>query len=297
MEKWSDIWRRFRRNRLAVFGLGIVICLFLIALSSFVVAEPYNEKVIVQDARMALKPPSAEHWFGTDYLGRDVMIRMIYASRTSLMVGIMVVAIGMSVGTVLGLLAGYLGGWWDTIISRLVDIMLAFPFMLLAIAVSATAGPLFLQWLEGYGIKPFSSLPVVIALGFATFPDYVRLVRGSVLSIREEQFIDAARALGVSRRRIMIRHILPNLSGTLLVYGTLKISTAILAESSLSFLGLGAIPPEPTWGNMLSDGREYLLFYSWLPLFPGLAILFTVMGFNFLGDGLRDVLDPRLKDV
>jgi peptide/nickel transport system permease protein len=136
---------------------------------------------------------------------------------------------------------------------------------------------------------------VIIALGFATFPSYTRLVRGSVLSIKEEQFVDGARAIGVGHMPIMFRHILPNLFGTLLVYGTLRVSTAILAESGLSFLGLGALPPEPTWGNMLSDGREYLLFYTWLPLFPGLAILITVMGFNCLGDGLRDLLDPRQK--
>lgn len=160
---------------------------------------------------------------------------------------------------------------------------LAFPFLLLAIAVSAALGP--------------SLRNVILALGFATFPSYARLVRGCVLSIKEEAFVEAARVTGAGRIAIMFRHILPNLFGTLLVYGTLRISTAILAESGLSYLGLGAQPPMPTWGNMLSDGREYILFYNWLPLFPGLAILITVRGFNFPGDGLRDLLDPRMKEL
>lgn len=261
-------------------GLLIVVGLVLTALASFFVA-PW-EAVIRQDFPSALQPPSAKHWFGTDILGRDIFLRVLYASRTSLLVGFTVVGIGMSVGTALGLLAGYLGGWWDRLVMRLTDILLAFPFLLLAIAVAASLGQ--------------SLLNLIIALGFATFPSYARLVRGCVLAIREEQFIDAARAIGVGRVRIMLVHILPNLMGTLLVYGTLRISTAILAESGLSFLGLGAQPPEPTWGNMLAEAKEYLVFYAWLPLFPGLAILLTVLGFNFLGDGLRDVLDPRLKD-
>lgn len=282
---------------MAMVGLVIVVSLTITAILAGFLA-PWD-KVIAADLPVALQPPSFAHPFGTDHYGRDVMLRVVYASRTSLLVGFFVVAIGMTMGTALGLLAGYLGGWWDKTISRFVDIMLAFPFLLLAIAVSATVGPWAVAILREYvgDYQLFSSLPVILALGFASFPAYARLVRGCVLSIREEQFVDAARALGAGRVRIMSQHILPNLFGTLLVYGTLRISTAILAESGLSFLGLGALPPEPTWGNMLSDGREYLLFHSWLPLFPGLAILVTVMGFNFLGDGLRDLLDPHLKDL
>lgn len=295
MSEWAILWRRLRRNHLALMGLGVVIGLVLVALCSPIVA-PY-EKVIESNMRVALQPPSWAHPFGTDHLGRDIFLRIIYASSTSLLVGFTVVVMGMVIGTSLGLLAGYLGGWWDTLISRFTDIMLAYPFLLLAIAVSATIGPWMVQKLADAGIPTLtSSLPVIIALGFATFPAYTRLVRGSVLSIKEEQFVDGARALGAGKIRIMVRHILPNLFGTLLVYGTLRVSTAILAESGLSFLGLGAQPPEPTWGNMLSDGREYILFYPWLPLFPGLAILVTVLGFNFLGDGLRDLLDPHMKD-
>lgn len=299
-----DFWRRFQRNRLAVGGLLVVLAVFFTAVLSFTISW---ESVIEHDLPKALQPPSWEHPFGTDHLGRDVFLRIVYASRTSLVVGLSVVAIGLSLGTLLGLLAGYLGGWWDTVISRLTDIMLAFPFLLLAIAVSATVGPLMREHLQNLlinsgvftdtSVPTFSMLPVILALGFATFPSYTRLVRGSVLALKEEQFVDAARGVGVKAPSIMMQHILPNLFGTLLVYGTLRISVAILAESGLSFLGLGAQPPEPTWGNMLSDGREYLLFYGWLPLFPGLAILFTVLGFNFLGDGLRDLLDPRMKDM
>jgi peptide/nickel transport system permease protein len=290
-----DFLRRFLRNPLAMVGATVVLLIVATALASYILTP--QDLVISQNLPRALQPPSWEHPFGTDHMGRDILARIVYASRTSLMVGITVVAIGMTLGTALGLLAGYFGGWVDTVISRVVDVMLAFPFLLLAIAVSATVGPWLLDELAGMGFdrSRFSMLPVIIALGFATFPSYTRLVRGSVLSIKEEQFVDGARAIGVGHMPIMFRHILPNLFGTLLVYGTLRVSTAILAESGLSFLGLGALPPEPTWGNMLSDGREYLLFYTWLPLFPGLAILITVMGFNCLGDGLRDLLDPRQK--
>lgn len=282
MKEWREFARRFWRNRLAVVGLVLVGVVLLMVAASFVLVR--GDLAIEQELPKALQPPSAAHWLGTDHLGRDVFLRILKGSQISLAVGITVVGIGMTIGTVLGLLAGFLGGWWDRIISRIVDIMLAFPFLLLAIAVSAV-------------VEEPSLKSVIIALGFASFPSYVRLVRGCVLSIKQEQFVDAARSIGVSRRRIMLRHILPNLFGTLLVYGTLRVSTAILAESGLSFLGLGPQPPTPTWGNMLSDGREYLLFYAWLPLFPGLAILITVMGFNLLGDGLRDILDPRMKDV
>lgn len=294
MNALNEFWIRFKRNHLSVIGLVIVILLTLFTVGAQLFIH-WND-VIAQNLPEALQPPSLKHPFGTDQLGRDIFNRVMYAARTSLIVGFMVVLIGMTLGTVTGLLAGYMGGWWDKVISRVADVILAFPFLLLAIAVSATVGPWMVEKMQYFGIRAFSTLPVILALGFASFPNYTRLVRGCVLSIKEEQFIDAARALGAKRRRIMLFHILPNLIGTLMVFGTLRISQAILAESGLSFLGLGAIPPEPTWGNMLSEGREYLLFHSWLPLFPGLAILITVLGFNFLGDGLRDVLDPHLKD-
>jgi len=276
-----EFCQRLIRNRTALIGLVMVVLVLLMALLSVPLASP--ERVIGQNLPNALQAPSMAHPMGTDHLGRDVLARVLHGSRVSLLVGITVVAIGMTLGTVLGLAAGFFGGWVDSVISRFTDIMLAFPFLLMAIAVAAVLGP--------------SLRNVILALGFASFPAYVRLVRGCVLSIREEQFIAAARSIGVSRRAIMLRHILPNLGGTLLVYGTVRVSTSILAESGLSFLGLGPQPPWPTWGNMLSDGREYLLFFHWLPLFPGLAILITVLGFNLLGDGLRDILDPKMRDL
>lgn len=274
---FRQVWIRVARDRIAMVGLGLICMLLLAALLSFFLA-PY-ERVIDQNLEHALEPPSLSHWFGTDMYGRDVALRVLYGSRVSLLVGVTVVLIGMSLGLLLGTSSGYFGGWWDTVVMRFTDVMLAFPFLLLAISITAILGP--------------SLTNVILALGIASFPAYTRLVRGSVLVLREETYVDAARVIGVSHNGIMWRHLIPNLLGTLIVYGTLRISTAILAEAALSYLGLGAQPPQPTWGNMLSDGRDYILFFEWLPLFPGLAILLTVTGFNLLGDGLRDALDPK----
>jgi peptide/nickel transport system permease protein len=274
-----DAWRKLRRDRSAVVGLAIVCALVVAAIASLHFA-PF-ERVIAQDLRHGLEPPSATHWFGTDYYGRDVFLRILYGSRVSLTVGVVAVGIGMAIGLLLGVSAGYFGGWWDATVMRVVDVMLAFPFLLLAIAITAIMDP--------------SLRNTIFALGIASFPSYARLVRGNVLSLREEIFVEAARVAGAGNMRIMFLHIAPNLIGMLVVYGTLRISTAILAEAGLSYLGLGAQLPQPTWGNMLSDGRDFILFYDWLALFPGIAILVTVAGFNLLGDGLRDVLDPKTR--
>jgi peptide/nickel transport system permease protein len=273
------VWIKLKRDRSALAGLAIVLTLLLAAAASFVFA-PY-EQVIAQDLRRALEPPGATHWFGTDSYGRDVGLRVLYGSRVSLIVGLTVVGIGMSLGLVLGTSSGYFGGWWDSLVMRITDVMLSFPFLLLAISITAVLGP--------------SLKNTILALGIASVPAYTRLVRGNVMVLREETYVDAARVIGVSHSRIMFRHLMPNLLGTLIVYGSLRVSTAILAEAGLSYLGLGAQPPQPTWGNMLSDGREYILFFEWLPLYPGLAILLTVTGFNLLGDGLRDALDPKTR--
>jgi peptide/nickel transport system permease protein len=273
--------RDFRRNRLAVVGLLIVTVLLLAALSSFVVA-PYDV-VVSQERTQRLAGPTGAHWLGCDELGRDVFLRLLYGSRVSLLVGITVVAIGMTMGTMLGLVSGHFGGWVDSVIMRIVDIFLAFPFFLLAIAVAGFLGP--------------SLRNAILALGIASVPSYTRIVRGSVLSIREMTFVESAVVAGAGNIRIMVVHIFPNLIGTLLVYGTLRVSTAIMAEAGLSYLGIGAQDPLPTWGKMLSNLREHMLFHPWHILAPGMAILITVMGFNFLGDGLRDLLDPRLRKV
>lgn len=274
-------WADLRRNRLAMVGLVIVTLLLLAALSSFVVA-PWDA-VVRQDRAAKLSGPSAAHWLGCDEVGRDLFLRILYGARISLFVGVSVVAIGMICGTVFGLIAGYAGGWVDSVFMRLTDIFLAFPFFLLAIAVAGFLGP--------------SLRNAILALGIATIPDYTRLVRGSVLSLRECTFVEASVVAGAGPARILFRHIFPNIVGTLLVYGTLKISTAIMAEAGLSYLGVGAQDPTPTWGKMLANLREHMLFQPWHILAPGLAILLTVMGFNFLGDGLRDLMDPRLRQV
>ncbi len=273
------VWIKLKRDKAAVIGLGIVLALILAAIGSFLFV-PY-EKVITQDLSQALMPPSAEHWLGTDHFGRDVFIRILYGAQVSLAVGIVAVSMGMSIGLFLGTSSGYFGGWWDAVVMRVTDVMLAFPFLLLALAITAALGP--------------SLTNAMIALGIASFPSYTRLVRGNVLALREENYVEAARVAGAGPNRIMLRHLIPNLLGTLVVYGTLRISTAILAEAGLSYLGLGAQPPMPTWGGMLSEGRDYILFFEWLALFPGLAILITVTGFNLLGDGLRDALDPKTR--
>lgn len=274
-----SVWIKFKRDRSAVAGLFIVIALAVAAVASVWLA-PWAA-VTGQNLEEALQPPSWKHWMGTDQFGRDVALRVLYGARISLFVGFVAVAIGMSIGLVLGTSSGYFGGKWDTFVMRITDIMLAFPFLLLALAITAALGP--------------SLQNALLALGIASFPSYTRLVRGNVLSLREEGYVDAAKVAGAGANRIMFRHLMPNLFGTLIVYGTLRVSTAILAEAGLSYLGLGAQPPTPTWGGMLSEGRDYILFFEWLPLFPGLAILLTVTGFNLLGDGLRDALDPKTR--
>lgn len=273
------VWIKFKRDRSAVAGLVIVLLLALAAVLSVWLA-PWSA-VTNQNLAEALQPPSWQHWMGTDQFGRDVALRILYGARISLFVGFVAVAIGMGIGLVLGTSSGYFGGWWDTLVMRVTDIMLAFPFLLLALAITAALGP--------------SLQNALLALGIASFPSYTRLVRGNVLSLREENYVEAAKVAGASSNRIMFRHLMPNLAGTLIVYGTLRVSTAILAEAGLSYLGLGAQPPTPTWGGMLSEGRDYILFFDWMPLFPGLAILLTVTGFNLLGDGLRDALDPKTR--
>jgi peptide/nickel transport system permease protein len=233
-----------------------------------------------QDLSQRLRPPDAEHWLGTDEFGRDVASRLMYGTRLSLVVGLMSVGIGLALGGTLGLVTGYFGGWVDFVGMRLVDVMLAFPSILLAVVVVAVLGP--------------SLTNAMIAVGIVSVPVYARLVRSRVLSIRAMQFVEADRAIGARDRRILVRTVLPHCTAPLMVQASLGLATAILDAAGLSFLGLGAQPPVPEWGAMLGHGREYVIHAPWILAAPGAAILLTVLGFNLVGDSLRDALDPRL---
>ncbi|BBA69935.1 oligopeptide ABC transporter permease [Geobacter sulfurreducens] len=270
-------WKRFRRNRFALAGGMVVVVLFAISfLAPYI--TPWDPDAI--DAYRVLLPPSAEHWFGTDELGRDVFTRVIYGARISLKVGFVSVGIAVVIGTVLGLVSGFYGGLVDTIIMRFVDIMLCFPTFFLILAVIAFLEP--------------SIWYIMAIIGLTGWMGVARLVRAEVLSLRERDFVLAARALGASDVRILFRHVLPNAVSPVLVSATLGVAGAILTESALSFLGIGVQPPTPSWGNILTSGKDYIEFAWWLSLFPGGAILVTVLAYNLLGEGIRDALDPRV---
>ena len=277
---WLDATRRLRRQPLSIFSAILVAILILTAILGPLLA-PYDPNAI--DMANRFGPPSLAHPFGTDDFGRDILSRVMVGARVSLMVGIIAVGLSATVGSLLGLVAGYTGRITDEIIMRAMDILFAFPAILLAIAIMAALGR---------GIEN-----AMIAIGIVYVPIFARIARGSVLSVREEEFVDAARATGSSNSRILFRHIFPNVLSPLIVEITLSLSFAILAEAALSFFGLGTQPPNPSWGRMLSEGRAYFQQSVWLAIFPGLAIMLTVLGFNLLGDGLRDALDPRLKNV
>jgi peptide/nickel transport system permease protein len=239
--------------------------------------SPYDP--VAQSWTLVRHPPSAAHWFGTDDLGRDILVRVIYGTRASLLAGVISVGIALSIGVPLGLAAGYLGGFLDALIGRMTDAMLACPFLILAIALAAFLGP--------------SLGNAMIAIGVTTTPIIVRLTRGQVLAVKMEDYVEAARAIGNPRWRIVFVHILPNIMPALLVQATLSIAAAIIAEAALSFLGLGQQPPEPSWGSMLNSAQRFLVNAPWMAVWPGLAIFLTVLSFNLVGDGLRDALDPR----
>lgn len=271
-------WRRLVQRRGALLGLAIIVLFILLAVFAPLIM-PYDP--VAQSWSLVRKPPSALHWFGTDDLGRDVLTRVVYGARASLAAGVISVGIAMAVGVPLGLAAGYLGGWLDTLIGRITDAMLACPYLILAIALAAFLGP--------------SLGNAMIAIGVATTPIYIRLTRGQVLSVKVEEYVEAARAVGNPRWRIAIVHILPNILPALLVQATLSIAAAIIAEASLSFLGLGQQPPSPSWGSMLNSAQRFLINAPWMAVWPGLAIFLTVLSFNLLGDGLRDALDPKQR--
>ncbi len=275
---FADSLRRLIRNPLALIGLGIVLLMIVMAVFAERIA-PYSP--YATDLSLYVQPPSVEHPFGTDDVGRDILSRVIFGARISLSVSLLAMTIGLSVGTVVGLISGYYGGIVDSLMMRLTDIFLAFPLLLLAIALVSAFGP--------------SEQNAFLALGIVTWPYIARLARGQVLALKTNEFVTAARSIGASDWRIAIVHVLPNMLTPLIVYGTIGIANAILAESALAFLGLGAQTPAASWGGMLSDMRSFLLSAPWLPTYPGMAIMLTSLGFNLLGDGLRDALDVKAR--
>lgn len=275
---WKEAWRGFKKNKLALIGV-VVVCFFILLglLAGVIAPEGYNQQVLAD----RLQPPSSEHWFGTDDFGRDIFTRVVYGARISLFVGFFAVLGSSVIGTLLGIVAGYYGRWIDVLISRLFDIMLAFPSILLAIAIVAILGP--------------SLQNALIAIAIINVPNFGRLVRSRVLTIKEEEYVMSARAVGMKDGRILFHHVLPNSLAPIIVQASLGVATAIIEAAALGFLGLGAQAPLPEWGKMLSDARTYIQDAPWTVVFPGLAIMLTVLGFNLLGDGLRDALDPRMK--
>ena len=276
---WREAWSSFKKSKSALVGSVIVIFFVIIAIiGPFLAPQGIND----QNLSIRLQPPSAEHWFGTDDLGRDIFSRILHGTRISLTVGLSAVLLSAGIGSFLGIIAGYYGRWVDTIISRFFDIMLAFPSILLAIAVVSILGP--------------SLQNALIAIAIINVPNFGRLIRSRVLTIKEEEYIHAAKAIGMRNARILWKHILPNSMTPVIVQGTLAIATAIIEAAALGFLGLGAEAPKPEWGKMLADARMFLLNAPWALVFPGLAIMLTVIGFNLMGDGLRDALDPKMKN-
>jgi peptide/nickel transport system permease protein len=273
----ADIWRRFRRNRLAMVGLVFIVLLLLAAIFAPLIT-PYS---ITERSQSFRAPPSSDHWFGTDAIGRDVYSRVVFGARVSLRIGILATVISLLIGVTLGAMAGFFGSWTDTAITRLVDVFLAIPYVVLAVAIATVFGR--------------SENAVILVLGLTGWLAMTRIVRASFLSLRNLEYIEAARALGFSRARIMFRHILPNALQPIIVYGTIAVGSAILAEAALSYLNVGPQDPTPAWGLMVAQGKGLLSNAPHLLFFPGAAIFLTVLAFVFVGDGLRDALDPKLK--
>jgi peptide/nickel transport system permease protein len=267
---------KFMRNRAAVFGAALVLLIVFMA----VFAPWLSHYDPVQASFMTVRQaPSAAHWFGTDELGRDVLSRLLWGARASLLAGVVSVCIAVVIGVPLGLLAGYFGKLVDGVISRIADALLSIPFLILAIALAAFLGP--------------SLTNAMAAIGISAMPRFVRLTRGQAITVKAEEYVEGARAIGLGHARIIVRYILPNVLPPIIVQASLTIATAIIAEASLSFLGLGQLPPSPSWGSMLNTAKDFVSQAPWMSIFPGIAIFLAVLGFNLLGDGLRDALDPR----
>ncbi|MGR3418778.1 ABC transporter permease [Paracoccus sp. (in: a-proteobacteria)] len=272
----SRVWRKLRGHRSAMFGAVLVGMFVLLALAAPILPVPDPAAV---DWTAIRQPPSPAHWLGTDELGRDQLSRMIWGARASLMAGVVSVGIAIVIGVPLGIIAGYFGGWTDAVISRCTEALLAIPFLILAIALAAFLGP--------------SLTNAMIAIGIAATPVFIRLTRGQAINVASEDYVESAHAIGLSTGVILRRYIFPNVLPPILVQATLTVASAIIAEASLSFLGLGQQPPAPSWGAMLNVAKGFMTQAPWMALWPGIAIFLVVLGFNLLGDGLRDALDPR----
>ena len=277
----SIIWRRLRRDRMAMLGLAILIVMIILALLADFIAD-YDTAVIGMNMRERLQTPSRAHWFGTDGYGRDVFARIIHGSRLSLSLSILAMAAAVAIGSLIGAVAGYYGGRVDNLLMRFMDILLAIPPMLMSISIVAALG--------------HSMVNLMIALSLAYIPVFARVIRSSILSVKGQEFVEAAKACGTSDARIILRHIVPNAIGPIIVQATLAMGSTILIISSLSFMGMGIQPPQPEWGTMLYEGRDLIRTSPYLVIFPGIAIALAVLSLNLLGDGLRDALDPRLKN-
>ena len=277
----SLIWHRLRRNRLAMLGLALMSAILLLAVFADVIAD-YDTKVVGMNMVERLQTPSAKHWFGTDGYGRDVFARIIHGSRLSLSLSIISMLIAVAVGSMIGAISGYFGGRVDDVLMRLMDRLLAIPPRLMSISIVAALGR--------------SMANLMLALALAYMPVFARVIRSSILSVKDQEFVEAARACGTSDARIILRHIIPNAVGPIIVQATLAMGSSILTISSLSFMGMGIQPPQPEWGTMLYEGRDLIRTSPYLVIFPGAAIAVSVLSLNLLGDGLRDALDPRLKN-
>lgn len=276
----AEIWRNFKKNKGAMVGIAVLL---IIILTTIIVGftVDYKQQIVKQVAKDRLQAPNANHIFGTDQYGRDIFLRVAYGARYSLTVGIVAVMVSLAIGGVLGIVAGYFGGWVEGVIMRICDIFSSIPSMLLAICISTA-----------FGANIFI---LMIAVGVVTVPAFARVARASVMTVRDQEFIEAARAIGAGRLNIMFRHILPNSLAPIIVQVTMRVGSAIITAASLSFLGLGVPPPAPEWGAMLAEGRTFIRDHSYMTMFPGLAIVLTVLSINLIGDGLRDAMDPKLK--
>ena len=277
---YRDAWNRLKKNKMAIASFFLLVIIALIAVFAPLIApyDPYT-----QDLSRINEPPSSDHWFGTDDVGRDLFSRVVYGTRISMLVGVVCEAICVPIGVILGALAGYFGGWVDAVISRIIEIFASFPTILFAIAVMFILGP---------GI-----MNIFIAIGVIGWTGLARMIRGQIMQLKEKEFVEAARASGASNMKIIFRHLIPNCLSTIIVVITLDIPGDIMLESTLSFVGLGVQPPDPSWGSMISEGRNFIRQNVWYSYFPGLAIMLVVLAFNTLGDGVRDALDPKLKNL